>query len=80
MRRLGVSLLSNDVVIWDMDHNEVSELLTMLMDQGLQANRDFEFEFRPGFLNYQRGLPHRKSVTFRFQDPAWATWFQLRYA
>jgi hypothetical protein len=69
----------NLVVIWDIDHNGVSTLLEQLAGQGLVANRDFEFGFYPGFANHERGLPHRRSVEFRFHDAAWATWFQLRF-
>lgn len=71
--------MSPEVIIWDVTHTEVSEMLVSLAGQGLQANQDFEFEFRPGFKNYERGLQHRRSVTFRFRDPAWTTWFQLKY-
>jgi len=75
----GASLSTHDIVIWDIDHNGVSALLTLLADQDLVANRDFEFRFYPGFANHERGLPHRRSVEFRFHDARWATWFQLRY-
>jgi hypothetical protein len=70
----------NLVTIWDIDHNGVSTLLEQLAGQGLVANRDFEFGFYPGFANYERGLPHRRSAEFRFHDARWATWFQMRHA
>ena len=70
----------NDVTIWDIEHDEVSHMLGWLAARDLQANRDFEFEFRPGFLNYEKTGQHRRSVTFRFPDSATATWFALRYA
>lgn len=79
MRRLGVSLLSPDITIWDIDHHQVSLLLTALADRGLLANRDFEFGYYPAFANHERGLPHRRSAVFRFQDMAHATWFALKY-
>jgi hypothetical protein len=71
--------LSSDITIWDIDHNEVSELLKVLADRGLVANRDFEFGYYPAFANHERGLPHRRSVVFRFQDSPHATWFALKY-
>jgi hypothetical protein len=71
--------LTEEITIWDIEHNEVSEMLAMLADRGLVANRDFEFEYRPAFANSERGLPHRRSVVFRFPDSATATWFALRY-
>ena len=70
----------HDVTIWDIEHDEVSDMLGWLAARDLQANRDFEFEFRPGFLNYEKTGQHRRSVTFRFPDSATATWFALRYA
>ena len=79
VRGLGVSLLSQEITIWDIEHNEVSEMLRMLADRGMLANRDFEFGYYPAFANSERGLPHRRSVVFRFPDSATATWFALRY-
>lgn len=68
-----------DITIWDIDHNEVSQLLSDLAERGLKANRDFEFGYYPAFANYERGLSNRRSVVFRFTDGANATWFALRY-
>ena len=73
------AMFEHDVTIWDIEHDEVSELLGWLAARDLQANRDFEFEFRPGFLNYEKTGQHRRSVTFRFPDSSTATWFHLRY-
>lgn len=72
--------MTDDIVIWDINHHEVSELLVLLAQQGLEANRDFEFGFHPAFVNRERGLADRRSAMFRFRDPIWATWFQLKYA
>lgn len=69
-----------ETTIWDIDYSEVSELLKTLLGHGLQANRDFEFEFRPGFLNYELIGSHRRSAIFRFRDPQIATWFALKYS
>jgi len=77
--RLGVPLLSQDITIWDIEHNEVSEMLRMLADRGMVANRDFEFGYYPAFANLERGGPNRRSVVFRFPDTATATWFALKY-
>jgi hypothetical protein len=77
--RLGVSLLSPDITIWDIYYHQVSELLKVLADRGLVANRDFEFSYYPAFANYERGLSNRRSAVFRFTDDANATWFALRY-
>jgi hypothetical protein len=71
--------LSPDITIWDIEYNEVSEMLKMLAERGLVANRDFEFEYHPAFANHDRGLPHRRSAVFRFQDMSHATWFVLKY-
>ena len=73
------AMFEHDITIWDIEHDEVSDMLAWLAERDLQANRDFEFEFRPGFLNYERTGQHRRSVTFRFPDSATATWFHLRY-
>lgn len=67
------------VTVWDIEHNEVSEMLAMLAKQGYQANQHFEFRFYPAFANHDRGLSHRRSAEFSFQDSALATWFSLRY-
>ena len=71
--------MSQDITIWDIEHNEVSEMLRMLADRGMVANRDFEFEYYPAFANLERGGPNRRSVVFRFPDSAAATWFALKY-
>ena len=71
--------MSQDITIWDIEHNEVSEMLRMLADRGMVANRDFEFGYHPAFVNLERGGPNRRSVVFRFPDTATATWFALKY-
>lgn len=73
------SQFEHHITIWDLEYHEVSDMLGWLAARDLQANRDFEFEFRPGFLNYEKTGQHRRSVTFRFPDSATATWFHLKY-
>ena len=71
----------NEVTIWDVKHTEVSMILTSLADQGLHVNLDFEFGYRPAWMNYQDGTgPNRTSVVWRFRDPTWTTWLQLRHS
>jgi hypothetical protein len=76
----GAEPLTREITIWDIEHHEVSEMLRMLADRGLVANRDFEFGYHPAFVNLERGGPNRRSVVFRFPDSATATWFCLKYS
>lgn len=57
------------------------ELRDELLDAGLVQNQDFEWEFRPPEYDdsgFQAVSP--RQVLFKFQDPALATYYQLKWA
>jgi uncharacterized protein YccT (UPF0319 family) len=57
------------------------ELRDQLQDSGLTQNQDFEWEYRQAEYDnfgYEAAVP--RHVTFRFRDPALATFWQLKWS
>lgn len=57
------------------------ELRDQLTDAGLVMDRDFEWEYRQAeydSFGYEGVTPSQ--VVFRFQDPALATYYRLKWA
>ena len=55
------------------------ELVAELRQSGLVMNQDFEWQYQRS--SYGEGNEHvPASVTFEFQDPALATFYQLKWA
>lgn len=71
----------NIVEIWGVSPGDVSLMVQELKQQGLIVHEDFDFEFRPSWVNYQDGTgAHQRSVRLRFRDAAMATWVGLKYS
>ena len=57
------------------------ELRDQLQDSGLVMNQDFEWEYRqPEYDNFSHDAVVPRHVTFRFQDPTLATFWQLKWS
>lgn len=66
------------VEIWGVHYSEISAIIQAAKNLGLKINQDFTVTVVPGWTNWELHARNEKSVIVAFQDPAWATWFNLK--
>jgi hypothetical protein len=69
-----------ELCLWDYTAGQVSDLVRDIQSTFGIDRDEFEFKFRPAWVNEQDLVvsQHRRSVVFRFRDPAIITWLKLK--
>ena len=69
-----------EVVLDKQTVNDIIEIVHTLRDSGLVQGNDFEFAYHSAdYDNWSGDVTYNKYTVFRFQDPAVASWFRLKY-
>lgn len=67
------------VVVIGKSVNDILEIVQDLRNLNYVQNKDFDFEYRAGQLDFYGNLIADKQTIFKFYNESLATWFSLRY-
>lgn len=62
------------------DSNEAFGLKMQVDQHGLRPYNGYTWQYTPAVRDYFGGVEEVATVEFDFEDPKWATYFQLQWA